>query len=362
VKTNILFVNTNLDTGGAEEITLTYCRLLDKDRFTVTVVCLHGGVVAEEIGRIPGINVVEVKTRSRIGRFLKTLRIARQANADVVHNQASWYGLLVGTLVRARRVETIQNVYHWLNWHERLRYGLYLRLADRIIAVSEAVSEFTRSFFPFVPTARMTVIFNSIDASRFQVPPRQEDTEEFGLHRKTVIGFLGRLTEQKGLPYLLSAASEIGRTHPEVRFLIVGDGELGQKLREEAARKGLTNVVFAGFQRDIPRFLSLFDIFVLPSLWEGLPVAVVEAMAAAKPVVATRVGGTPEAVVDGITGYIVEPRNVQQLVRRLTELIQDRGLRERMGMAGVQRVKEHFNASTMVSRTEELYMDLLKRS
>jgi glycosyltransferase involved in cell wall biosynthesis len=362
VKTSILFVTTNLDKGGAEEITLTYARQLDRSRFTVTVVCLHGGVISEEIGAIPGVSVIEVRTRSRIGRFLRILGIARRVKADVIHNQACWYGLLVGALVRARRVETIQNLYQWLNWHERLRYGLYLRLADRIIAVSAAVSDFTREFFPFVPASRMLVIFNSIDVSRFHRSRGEEDIREYGLEGRMVIGFLGRLTEQKGLPYLLSAAAEIGRLYPEVLFMIVGDGDLGPQLREQAGRERLTNVVFAGYQRDVPRFLSLFDVFVLPSLWEGLPVAVVEAMAAGKPVVATRVGGTPEAVVDGTTGYIVEPRSVPQLVGRLGDLIRNPELRRRLGRAGRERVMEYFSASTMVKRTEELYLDLVKKS
>lgn len=362
MKTSILFVTTNLDKGGAEEITLTYAGLLDKSRFTVTVVCLHGGVVSQEISAIPGVTLIEIHTRSRIGRFFRILGVARRVGADVVHNQACWYGLLVGALVRARRVETIQNLYQWLNWHERLRYGLYLRLADRIVAVSAAVRDFTMQSFPFVPASRILVIFNSIDPSRFHRSPCEEDILEYGLEGRTVIGFLGRLTDQKGLPYLLSAAAEIGRVHPEVLFLIVGDGELGPQLREHARRERLTNVIFTGYQRDVPRFLSLFDIFVLPSLWEGLPVAVVEAMAAGKPVVATRVGGTPEAVVDGSTGYIVEPRSVPQLVDRLGKLIRDRDLRQQMGRAGREQAKENFSASTMVRRTEELYLELVKRS
>jgi glycosyltransferase involved in cell wall biosynthesis len=270
----LLFTTFHLDQGGVEQVILTYAGGLDRQKYRITVVCLEGGTVATEIGAIAGVDLIVIQTRSRLKRLLEFIAVARKAKPDVVHNHACWYGLLVGWFVGVRRVETVHNVYHWLNWHERLRYGLYLRLADRIIAVSEAVSEFTRSYFPFVPSARMTVIFNGIDPSRFQVSARLEDMQEFGLHHKTVIGFLGRLTEQKGLSYLLSAAAEIGRMHPEAQFMIVGDGELGRQLREKVVHEELTNVLFTGFQRDVPRFLSLFDIFVLPSQWEGLPALV----------------------------------------------------------------------------------------
>ncbi|HEX9655858.1 MAG TPA: glycosyltransferase family 4 protein, partial [Bacteroidota bacterium] len=347
--------------GGVEQVLLTYAHGLDREKYRITVACLEGGTVAGEIAALKGVDVIVIQTTSRLMRLLEFSAIARRVKPHITHNHACWYGLLVGLLVGSRRVETLHNIYHWLNWHERLRYGLYCLLANRIIAVSQAVMDFGVGFFPFMKKEKFSVIYNGVD------PDAMNTATDTGALRErhrlpvgvTVVGFMGRLTEQKGLSYLLQADASL-MSNEKVVFLIVGDGELRAALEEEALKLKLTNVIFAGFQRDVAGYLAMFDIFVLPSLWEGLPVALVEAMAVGKPVVATAVSGTPEVVTDGETGFLVEPKNVDQLAERITRLIEDPSLRDRMGRAARIRVKEKFSAATMIRATEQLYQELLE--
>lgn len=281
-----------------------------------------------------------------------------------MHNHACWYGLIAGLLVGARRVETVHNIYHWFRKRERILYGLYCRLANRLIAVSEHVRSFTIEFFPFMNPQNFVVVYNGIDYSKFLEHHQSADLRrELGIRSEEVlIGFVGRLTEQKGIEHLLEAAERLCKKYQDIAFILVGEGDLRQQLEHQAATLGLSRVMFVGYQRDIPRFLEMFDMFVLPSLWEGLPVSVLEAMAAARPVVATGVSGTQEVVEEGVTGYLVEPRNVQQLEDRLAALISNADLRKRMGEAGRLRVIERFSAETMIAKTGQIYDELLTRS
>jgi glycosyltransferase involved in cell wall biosynthesis len=252
-------------------------------------------------------------------------------------------------------------MYFWFTIFERWHYGVYNLLAHRMFAVSAYVRQFTIDHFPLMNEAKIVVVRNGIPLGPFLA--RDADTELRRRHgipaEATVVGFVGRLTEQKGIEYLIDALAELAPAHPGLWVVIVGEGELRDALMRRGA--ALPQVVFAGFQREIPRYLAMFDIFALPSLWEGLPMSVLEAMAAGKPVVATAVSGTPEVVVEGETGFLVEPKNVPQLAERLSRLAQDRDLRLRMGAAGRARVTSLFSAEAMVRASEAIYRELLAR-
>ena len=358
-KINVLITTVHLDHGGVEEVILTYAKLLDKERYDVTVACLRAGTVSAEIARIPGVRLVHIDTKSRFLRFFRFVSLARSIRADIVHNHACWYGHIAGTLCGAKKFETIHNMYFWFTPFSRWHYGLDSLLADRMIAVSDYVRRFTIDNFPLMQPEKFVVIRNGIHCRQFEnVAGAAELRASLGISADApVIGFVGRLTEQKGVAYLIDATRDLVKTSPEARIVIVGEGDLAEELRARA--KDLPQVIFAGFQRDIPRYLAMFDIFVLPSLWEGLPMSILEAMASGKPVVATGVSGTPEVVVDNATGFVVEPKNVPQLQERLSELVRDKELRRKMGAAGRERVVAEFSAEGMVRATEALYEKLL---
>ncbi len=358
-KTSLLITTDNLDHGGVEEVIFNYAKLLDKEAFDVTVACLRPGTISAKIAAVPGVRLVHIATKSRILRLVRFAALARAVKADIVHNHACWYGHLAGTLSGAKNVETIHNMFSWFTWFERWHYGLYSLLAQTMIAVSDHVRRYTLDHIPLMNPSKLVVVRNGIPVERFRdVKADEELRRRHGIASGApVIGFVGRLTFQKGVEHLIDAAALLAATHPEARILIVGEGDLWDDLQTRAADR--PQVIFAGYQQEIPRYLAMFDVFILPSQFEGLPMSVLEAMAAGKPVVATAVGGTPEVVVDGVTGFLVEPKRADQLAERLSRLIGDPELRLRMGAAGRARVMSHFSAEGMVRATEAIYADLV---
>jgi glycosyltransferase involved in cell wall biosynthesis len=186
---------------------------------------------------------------------------------------------------------------------------------------------------------------------------------ELGIARgERIVGAVGNLYEVKGHRYLLEAVPGILRACPRTTFLIAGRGELEEPLRSQARRLGIdARVRFLGLRPDIPALLSLCDVFVQPSLSEGLSVAILEAMAAALPVVTTRVGGNPELVVDGETGVLVEQANPRQLADAVTRLLTDSAEARRLGDNGLRRVTNRFTVAAMVDAYQAIYEACLDR-
>ncbi|MFI5251990.1 MAG: glycosyltransferase family 4 protein [Bacteroidota bacterium] len=359
-----LFLLTNLlDKGGVEEVILNYAKILDKKKYEITVVCFTAGTAADELSRIEGVNLVHIKTCSRVKRYFAIQSLMKTMKPDIVHNHTGWYGIPLGRMNGAKCVETIHNTYHWFNPHQRFFYGFTMSFAHRMIAVSGVVKKFALDIFPFIDEKRLAVIHNGI-----MIPATPQKEASIHLRKQwnikeddVVIGFIGRFTEQKGLEYLLKAAKQLLPEYKNVKFVIVGEGELKNRLETIVSSDNLTNVIFTGFQRDVYRFYTLFDIFLLPSLFEGLPIALLEAMAAQLPVVATRVGGTPEVVIEGKTGFLVDPANPGQIVEKLNILINDPNKRKMMGFEGRERIIAAFSAQSMVEKTEKIYRELLNR-
>jgi glycosyltransferase involved in cell wall biosynthesis len=224
---------------------------------------------------------------------------------------------------------------------------------------------------------KIVVIRNGIDVNRFL--GRGDGARirhELGLPAGVpLVAVLSRLHQLKGLEYFLEAAAEVGRRVPSARFLVVGDrmtvrgGEVVSEnayraeLEEYARRLGLEGrVAFTGFRLDVPELLSEVSVSVLPSLSEGLSNTILESMAAGVPVVATTVGGNPEAVDNGVTGLLVPPRDARALAGAIASLLENPGLSRGLGEAARRRVAERFSLDVMVRQTELLYQELLESS
>jgi glycosyltransferase involved in cell wall biosynthesis len=174
-----------------------------------------------------------------------------------------------------------------------------------------------------------------------------------------LVGTVANFKPHKGQEHLLRAAAIVRRRIPDARFVLVGVGPREGQMRREADQLGLDGaVIFAGFRDDAPRVMRAFDVFVLPSENEGLPIALLEAMAQGRPVVATRVGGTPEVLQHGVQGLLVPPGSPEQLADAITTVLGDRAMRERMGDAGRSRSSE-FDIRKTVGRMETVYQELL---
>jgi glycosyltransferase involved in cell wall biosynthesis len=235
------------------------------------------------------------------------------------------------------------------------------RFVDRTIAVSELSREMLIENYR-VPPSQIAAIRNGIDLSPFEA---EFDTAgiraELGLEpRDRVAIFVGRMTERKGHTFALRAVPSILESVPGFRLLLVGEGELEENLRTQARELGIAgNVIFAGFRRDIPELLASSDLLMLPSESECLPITILEAMASGLPVVATDVGGVSEEVEDGVTGYLVEPRDPHALAEAVVKTLGSRDGGASMGAAGRRKAASEFGIEACVASVISLYEDLL---
>ncbi|RLD36264.1 MAG: hypothetical protein DRI74_09385, partial [Bacteroidetes bacterium] len=228
---------------------------------------------------------------------------------------------------------------------------------NRIVAVSEGVkSDLVK--YEHISPEKIQVIYNGIDESKFRIKIDQKKKRKelgVGKHDK-VIGVGVRLSEQKGINYLIEAVSLVVKSFPNVKLLIIGDGECRTDLEKLASDCGIADkVIFTGFRNDIPELLQVMDIYSLPSLWEGHPLVLLEAMAAGKPVVATDIHGNRETVEHGKTGMLTPTRNSEKLAEALLKLLVDDDMRRKMGSMGHKRFRKLFIIDKTVKNYQDLY-------
>ncbi|MBZ0167279.1 MAG: glycosyltransferase family 4 protein [Candidatus Omnitrophica bacterium] len=236
------------------------------------------------------------------------------------------------------------------------------RRTDKVIAVSHAVKDYYHRVVG-IAQDKIAVIPNAID-----VRPYEQPVDISALYGELNVRFddfilacVGRLNAQKGHPYLFEALKNIVGVMPDLKVLIVGDGEDKDRLMTMADEAGIMPMLrFTGQRQDIPQILQLANALVLPSIYEGLPLCVLEAMAAGRPVIATDVGGTTELAIDGETAFIVEPRRSDQLTDAIVRLrrLPDGGLG--MGSAGRDIVNREFTIQVITQRTQDLFQQLLE--
>ena len=235
------------------------------------------------------------------------------------------------------------------NWYAR---WLYNRKVDGVVAISRKIAEVLVE--GGVRREKVRVIHSGIDPAPFQrrVEARAGSEEK-------VIGTVAVLEERKGHRFLLEAAALLKAQGRRVTYRIAGEGSQREALQTMVRELGLQEeVVFLGFVSDIPQFLSSVDIFVLPSVYEGLGIAILEAMAAGKPVVASRTGGIPELVTDQVTGLLVPPKDPPALARAIAQLLSQKGLLQLMGDKGRAEVLDHFTMEQMAKKNEDHYYEL----
>jgi glycosyltransferase involved in cell wall biosynthesis len=252
-----------------------------------------------------------------------------------------------------KRVGMKLTVYNWLNI-------FLMKKADKLIAVSrEIADEMTKKG---IPSTKILVIDNGIDLQRFTNHRKNNDLREsFGLNgNNKIIGTIGSLTEEKGHIHLIEAARQVTDKYTECRFLIVGDGGQRQFLEEKTSRLGLSGrVIFTGSRKEVPEILSMLDAFVLPSLKEGLPMALLEAMASKVPVIASKVGAIPKIIEDGINGMLIPPRDPDAIAKAINTMFSDSTSAKEMALKGFEKVRDHFSSKLMYEKYMTVYNDLL---
>ena len=289
----------------------------------------------------------------RLSRLLKELR------PDVVHAHdphgvaMAAIALSMSTLPTRPRLIASRRVDFHLRGSALSRWKY--RQVDCFICASEAIR--TMLVGDGVAKRRTVTVHEGIDLARVKAAPPAELHQELWLpHDAPIVGNVAALVPHKGQKYLIDAVARLLRDEPDTRVVIAGEGELQAALVQQIRHHHLEkHVILAGFRPDILSLHKAFDVFVLSSVTEGLGTSLLDAMACARPVVATSVGGIPEVVVDGETGFLVPPRDPEALAAAIGRLISDRGLREKMGAAGLERVQNTFSAEHMVRNTLRVY-------
>jgi len=367
---NLLQVVPGLTVGGTEKMFVEFLPLFDDTRYNLSVCCLKTqGALSQEL-KERGIEVEYLNMPSGPGLliFLDSLRaiikltcLMKKKKVDIVHSylfRANILSRIAGKLAGVPVLISSMRGIEVTRKYPLLLEKLTSPLVDKFIAVSEAIRIYIIQKARIDPK-KIVTIRNGIRLSETKVIPVER--KEFGLSLDTVIvGVVARLAKEKGHEYLLNAWKIVIKEYPKAHFLVVGDGPQREELVKLTSNLGLKNhITFTGYRRDVLRVLALFDIFALATLWEGLPVVILEAMIVSKPVVTTSVMGNPEVVVDGVTGFMVPPRDPESLADRILKLLRDEKLRSQMGAAGRRRIEEKFTIERMVSETERLYEGLL---
>ncbi len=373
----IIYITDSNGYGGAEKYLLDLA-IKASDTFVTVSVALTPKDINKEFRRKlqdHGINVIGVQQYKAIyilniylalQFFLKHTRELFHFSLPSSHS-CRWL-LLVAALLKRRYFITehsvLANPYRsgaYVFWAHLLfnpLMKLSFQRAEQVITVSETNRNVLIETYG-MPANKLLVIHNGIDYTAFSTIKGKNGTlrREFNVREgSTVVVNVGRLTEEKGQRYLIEAFERLSKENPSSILILVGDGPLRSSLETDVKARQLTHSVsFAGFRDDIPDILQLADIFVLPSVLEGFPFVVLEAMAAGRPVIATDVGGNREAVLDGVTGTIIEPKNAEQLYTAISSLINSEVKRKNMGAKGAQRVKTFFSKEKMCQETLGLY-------
>ncbi len=367
MKLRVLHLIDSLKIGGAEMLLRDLARGLLEAGHEVHVGYSTPGPLVQEL-RARGIPTTHLPRLARLDPllFLHTCRLIRRVRPHIVHThlfKSDFHGRPAARLCRVPIViSTLHNVDAWARVPPLgALYGLNARLADRLIAVSEEVRRYHILHSRLRPE-QVIVIENGVDVQRFA--PRAEAREalraELGIPREApLIGTIGRLTPQKDPALFLQAAARLRAVLPEVRFLVVGDGPLREELQSLAHALELDSVLtFGGLRNDIPAVLAALDILVFASRWEGLPVALLEGMAAGKAIVATAVGGIPDVGVHGVNMLLIPPADSQALAQACLHLLRDPSLARRLGCAARALVEERYSLRVMLQRTLHLYETL----
>jgi glycosyltransferase involved in cell wall biosynthesis len=359
----VMQITHDLAIGGLQRVVATLCHTIDPSLFQVSVLCLRGlGPFANDIAqRGTKVQIVRQTKGSDYLCFLKVAQALRAAEIEVIHTHNT-QPFLDGTMAALlSRVRTIVHTDHAREFPDKWRYMKAERIlshfAYRVVGVSEHTSANLHRYEK-IPRTKIETIPNGIDPSPFEGSiDRAAKLRELGIPEGvSVIGIAARLTPQKGITYLLKALPEIIRRFPKTVLVIAGEGPLELELRAEAERLAIApNVLFVGRRLDMPHLLRSFDLYVMPSLWEGLPMVLLEAMAAGCPIVATDVGGVATAVEHGVNGILVPPRDPRSLASAIVRLLEDPLRREHFAREGKRMFHSRFTADIMTRRYEQLY-------
>lgn len=358
--------------GGMKNHLLNLARYTDRNIYQVKVACPAGSNVEKELQEL-GIDTLPLPLKGKLSLFTDVQTIGllvyhlKKGQFTIVHThgaKAALVGRVAAVIANTPVViSTVHNSIFYDNWssYKKRVMAMVERIltlkTDAIITVSEALKK-ELMHREKISKHKLFTIYNGINLNKIK-------TASYDIRKNLQVPCLGRLVAviarlapQKGIRYFIKAAALL--KEQQIIFLIIGDGPLREELKAEVETLGLKDrVFFTGHRSNIEEILPCLDVLVLPSVTEGLPLVILEAMAAGCPVVATKVGGIPEVVNDGVNGLLVEPQNPEQLATAITELINDDIKAAQLGKRGRKIVQQNYTIEQMLDQTMALYSSIL---
>ncbi len=365
-KIRLLQLVNGFSIGGAERKLLELINMLDRNRYDITIcsVGISGPLKKEFEATGYDVFLFTKKHKFDFTQVFKVAKLMKAREIDIVMTTL-FYADIIGAL--AAKLAGVHHIISWDTvsnpaesdedkWRHRVAYRLCMGLVDKIVPVSDGVKQFLiekRGIHP----KKIETIHYGVDLEKYNLVNGKDKRAELGFAKDDfIVGTVARLSIQKGHTYLIDAAPRIIEKYPKVKFVFVGDGPLRNQLEEKITAMNLTDHFhFLGFREDVTEIVNTFDIFTLPSLFEGLPNVILEAMACSRPIVATAVDGTPEAIIDNECGLLVPPESPDDLAESLTKLLSDDKLRQKLATNARKRVEDHFSNEQQLRKFNELY-------
>ncbi|MBL7130405.1 MAG: glycosyltransferase family 4 protein [Candidatus Omnitrophica bacterium] len=378
-KIKLLQMITKLDLGGAQLSTLELIKGLDKDIYEVYLITSDKGILINDIILISKIKLHLLPSLRRESNILYDIKalfdiynFIRLQNIDIVHTHSSKAGILGRWAAKLAGVRVIIHTVHGWGFHEyqnKIKKYFYIFLekitaiiTDQIITVTE--HDISKGLNYGVGNKhKYNLIRYGINKNRFSISNNGSFREKMGVDNGCfVVGMIACFKPQKSPLDFVFSAARVAKYISDVKFVMVGDGQLKDKVVALIERLNLKNkFVLLGWQRKIPEIISSFDVLVLTSLWEGLPIVFLEAMAGRKPIVATNIDGNSEVVDDGVNGFLVNPRDSYVLADRIIYLFKNRNLSLQMGEKGRSFLNKEYELKHMISRIDSFYLSCLKQ-
>jgi glycosyltransferase involved in cell wall biosynthesis len=367
--TNLLHIYQNSNVGGVQQQLFNVIKNYDKNTITPSFACIKNkGQIAEELeeSHIPVFALNQPDYNDFTSSVKRLKDIIEKNNINLIRTHrfiANFYGRIAAILTGKPVIISLHDNY---NKDKRIARRIINRVlalkTSKIVAVSHSIKDDIIKYDGINPD-KINVIHNGIDLNRFNPNITANYLKkELGIEEgEKVIGFVGRLVPAKAIDKLIEAFAMIKRQNNDIKLLIVGFGELFEELNELTNHKKLDgHVIFTGKRRDIPQLLSIMDIFVMPSISEGLPNVLIEAMAAAKPIISTKAGGIPEIITNLDNGILID-NDINSLYQTINNLLENKDLATTLGLNARKYAETHLDIKIVSKKWENLYKEVLKK-
>jgi glycosyltransferase involved in cell wall biosynthesis len=350
--------------GGGETHVLDLVGSLDADRFESVVLAFTDGPMVDKMKGL-GIKTYVIHTEKAFdsSKSAEVKKIMESENIDIVHAHGTRANSNTYKGAQQLSIPIIYTVHGW-SFHKDQNFlvrnlrilgeRFLVKNSSTTICVSDSNLRDGKGYFPM---KNALVIKNAVNQQRFNVNEKYPDLRnELGIKQDEVlVGYIARITKQKD-PFTLINAIALLKSSPQIKFLIVGDGDLSEQAKDLAKRLGLlSQIIFLSFRQDIPNILNAIDIYCLPSLWEGLPIGILEAMAMEKAIIATDIDATKELIQDKVNGMLVPIKSPEPLAKAIRLLAEDKALRLELGKNAGKLINQDFNLKKMALQVEKVY-------